>query len=109
MWREPELHEPPGGLVPARIEADEARVADQFEGADGAVGREKPQGRDDAHAEPRDRRVDRERGPVRTDVELQQHVEQRLIPEDPRVGVERRAHDVRERLFVAHERAVGRQ
>ncbi len=106
---EPQLHESPGRLVPARIEADESGVADPLEGPDGTAGREEPHGRGDAHAEPRERRIDRERGSIRTDVVLEQDVEQRLIPVDPGVGVERRARDVREGLLVAHERAIGRQ
>ena len=72
---EPELHESPGRLVPARIEADESRVADPLEGAHGTPGREKPHGRGDAHTEPREGRLDREGGPIRTDVVLEQDVE----------------------------------
>ena len=40
---EPEPHESPGGLVPARIEADESRITDPLEGSDGTAGREKAQ------------------------------------------------------------------
>ena len=43
MCQKPELDEAQRGLVPARIEPHEARIAVELEGADGAAGRQEAQ------------------------------------------------------------------
>ena len=75
MCRKPSLNEPERGLIPARIEPDQAHVARILEGADGAARRQEPQHRDRPLAEPRKPRVDRELGPIRLDRVLDQHVD----------------------------------
>ena len=39
---EPQLDEPQGGLVPSRIEPDQARITGVLEGANNATGRQEP-------------------------------------------------------------------
>ena len=80
MCAEAELRRTPRRLVPARIEPDEAGIAGELEGALGAGRRHEAQDGDDAHAQARERRVDRERRAIGPDRVLEEHVEQRLVP-----------------------------
>ncbi len=57
-----------GGLVPAWIQADESGIAGQLERALRARRRHESQDGDDLHAQPRQRRLDRERRSIRRDV-----------------------------------------
>ena len=70
--------------MPSRIETDQPGIAGVLEGANGPARRQEAQHRHHAQAEPRERRMDREDGPVRRDRVLEEHVEHRLIPGDVR-------------------------
>ncbi len=71
--------------------------------------RQKAKHRRRAHAETRQRRVDREARAVRRDRIVEDDVEHRLLPHQLRRGVERRGRRVRDGAVVARERAVRRQ
>ena len=106
---EAEGDEAQGGLVPARVELHESRVAGPLERAHGAVRQHEAQHSDRADAEPSQRRVDGEPGLFRLDLVLEQRVEHGLLPDDLRIDRQRRPGDVRQRALVGGERAVGRQ
>ncbi|MFO1269882.1 MAG: hypothetical protein U1F67_25805 [Rubrivivax sp.] len=84
--REAFTHEAPRGLVPARIERDEAGVAVPLEGALGALGpcgpcsRQEAQRRDDPQAHARQSRLERERPGAGADRVAEQHVEVLRLP-----------------------------
>ena len=101
--------EPERGLVPARIETDEARIALELERAHRAAGGQEPERGDHAQAETAERGMDREAGALGTDRILEEHVEHRLAPVDLGVVGQGRARDVLQRLLVASEAAVGGQ
>ena len=66
--KEAQLDEPQRRLVPPRIEPDEPRIARQLERPFDAAGRTEAQRRHHSNAQPRERRIDRERrtGPTRS-------------------------------------------
>jgi len=67
-------------VVPARIEAHQARIAVKLERARGAFGRKEAQRRGDVLAEPVDTHADGELGTVGVDRVFEQDIEQLLIP-----------------------------
>ena len=75
----------------------------------GAVRQHEPQHRYRPYAESPERGIDRESGLVRFDLVLEERVEHRLLPDDLRVGRQRRSADVGQCALVAGERPVGRQ
>ncbi len=74
-----------GGLVPPRVESDEARIAVEFERANPAAGWQKAKNSDHAQAQPRHRRMDGKTGLLRLDRVFEKHVEHGLVPIDVRV------------------------
>ena len=102
-------HEPERGLVPARVEADDAGVAAQLERPLGPARGEEPQDGDDPQAHPLEARADREVGPVGLDVVVEEDVEHRLLPHDLGVGGQQGALDVGQRALPGLEGAVRRQ
>ena len=102
-------HEPERGLVPARVEADDAGVAAQLERPLGPARRKEPEDGDDPQPHPLEARADGEVGLVRLDVVVEEDVEHRLLPDDLGVGGQQRALDVGERALPGLERAVRRQ
>src|SRR5581483_8125267 len=100
---ESSLDEAEGGLIPARVEADQAGVAGKFEAADRAVGQDIAQNGDDAKAEAAENGVDREIRGRRLDGIFEQHVHERLVPDDIGVLWQHRTLDVSERSLVRPE------
>ena len=91
MCQKPGDDEPQRRLMPARIEAHEAGIAVELEGAHGAAGRQEAQGRRDPLAEAVDARMDGEGGALRRDRIFEQHVEQLLVPVEVELVGEPRA------------------
>src|SRR5690349_6706807 len=82
------------GLMPARVEPDEAGVAGQFEGANFAARWHKAKNGDDVKAEPRERWMDGKAGLLRLNWVFQQHIEHGLVPVYVCVVRKRRPGDV---------------
>ena len=96
-------------LMPARIEAHEAGVAVQLEGAHVPARRQEAQGRRHPLAEAVDARMHGEGGALGADRILEQHVEELLAPVEVELLREARAVEVGTRRLVGNEGAVGRQ
>ena len=109
---EAELDEPQRRLVPARIEPDESRIPRQLERPFDAVRRTEAQRRHHANAQPRQRRFDREVGPIRRDRILEEDVDAGAwFHTIARVWREWRSGDVGERRVVRAQttRSEGRE
>ena len=106
---EPQLDESQGGLVPSRIEPDQARITGVLEGANNATGRQEPKDGDHSQRQPPEPEVDRKVGLIRLNRVLEQHVEHPLLPIEFRVVWQALAHDVRQGVFVGSKGPVGRQ
>ncbi len=103
---EAEPDESEEGLVPARVQRYQARVAGELEHALGAAVREESEHGHGAEPEVGERGPDRESGVGGSDGVLEEHVEHRLLPGQLGVGRERRRAEVGEGEFVVGERAV---
>src|SRR5712692_2564147 len=101
-----QVHKAQSGLMPSRIEPNQARIAIEFESADRAAGREKAKNSDDAQPQAREAGVNRKRGVIRLNRIIKQHVQHGLVPEDIRGIRERRASDVGKGLVVRGEGTV---
>jgi hypothetical protein len=77
---EPEAHERHRRLVPARIQPDNAGIADEFERADAAIRGQEAQHGDDAKAQSSERGLDGELRVWRANRVLEQRVEQPVLP-----------------------------
>src|ERR1051326_5527835 len=104
---EAERYESQRRLIPRGAQPHQAGVAEIFEGALRAVRRQEPQHCRRTHSESRERWVDREARAVRRDGIFDEHVQQRLLPEELYGRVEGRAAEMHERGVVRHEGAVG--
>ncbi len=104
---ESRFDEAPGGLVPARVEPDQARIPVQVEGAHAAGCGQEAERNGGSQAEPLEPGPDREVGTIRDDRILEQDVEQSLLPVQVHVTRQRRAGEVCERLLVGGEGLVG--
>ncbi len=106
---EPHLHEPPGGLVPLRIQAHQPGIAFVLERADRAVRQDVAQHGHHAQAQTSELRVNREPGIRRLDPVLEQGVESALVAVHVGVVGEGGARHARQRVVVGVERLVGGQ
>ena len=104
-----QVDEAEGGLVPARVEPDEAGIPGEFERANFAARWHKTKNSDDAQAQARERGMDGKTRLFRLDWVFEQHVEHGLVPIDIGVVRKRGASDVGERIVIRSERAVGRK
>src|SRR5262249_23238050 len=96
---EPQLDESPRGLMPAWIERDAPRIAQELIRSHRAAGRQEPQHGDYSRREPLEPRPDRKGGSIRTDRVLEKDIEQDLVPHHVcRVG-ELRSGDIAARLL----------
>src|SRR5690242_10768270 len=75
-------HKMKRSLRPARIEANESRVAFKLECSNSAAGRQKSQNSYDSKSQPAKTRLNRKAGSIRFDRILEHYVEQALIPVD---------------------------
>src|SRR4051812_13025542 len=107
--RDAETNEPRRGLLPSRVQPHQSGIARELERALCAGGRLIADHRYDAHAQPRQRGLDREGRSVRRDRVVERNVEHRLVPDEIRIRRERRTSDVRERIVVGVEGTVRRQ
>src|SRR5215469_3437817 len=71
-----------GGLIPARIEMDQARVAQKFESADRAIRRDETQAGGDAQSEAAEFGVDGKTVAIVLNGVIEEDVEQDLVPDD---------------------------
>jgi hypothetical protein len=93
-------------VVPARIEAHQARIAVELERARGAFGRKEAQCRGDVLAEPVDTHADCKLGMVGLDWIFEQDIEQLLVPIELQTVGERGSFHVRTRLLIRRERSI---
>ena len=80
ICRNPSFDESQGGLIPARIQLNDAGIADEFEGPYRAAGRQEAQHGDTFSAPAGPIGVDGKAGLVRLDRVHQHGVEQHLVP-----------------------------
>ena len=110
MCQKPETRKLQRRLMPARIEAHEAGIAVQLEGAHVLPsGGRKRSAVETRWPKRSTRGCDGEGGALGADRILEQHVEQLLAPVEVELVGEPRAVEMRARLLVGGERAVGRQ
>ena len=87
---EAEGDEPKGGLMPSRIQPDQARIAGQLEGPDRASGREEPKDGHHPQPQPPEPGMDGEPRSWRAYRVLEPQVEQALVPIELRPLPQRR-------------------
>ena len=104
---EAQIDKPQSGLVPSRIEPDQARIADELEGSHRPAGREKSEHRDHALPQPRQLRMDRKSGSIGLDGIFEPGVEHGLVPDHVDIVAQIRACEARGSLFIGGERGVG--
>src|SRR6266853_5995340 len=98
-----QFDESQGGLMPTRIESDEARITDELKGAHGAARRLKAKDDDNALAETAEPGMYGKARLVRVNRVVEQNIEHGLVPEDLGIAWQARAGDMRERFIVGHE------
>jgi hypothetical protein len=96
-------------LVPARVEAHQARIAVELERTLGAAGRQVAQRRHHPQAHARQPRLDREPRPVGRNRQVEQQIEVLRLPVQLGLWWNRRRPQVRHGLVPRGERAVGGQ
>src|ERR1700677_3313496 len=97
---ESQFYELQRSLVPARIEADQTRIAGKLESPHGATRRQKTKHRSHAQTQAGQTRMDRKAGLVRVNRVLKPHIQHGLVPNN--VGVERqlRSPEMRQLLVI---------
>src|SRR6266566_2409767 len=90
---EAELDEPASGLMPSGIQVDQSRIANELIGANGAAGRKETENGYHSRGQSLEPWVNRNRGSVRLNRVLEQHVERYLVPEDVGAVRQLRASD----------------
>ena len=106
---ETRAHEPGGGLMPPWVEADDARIVVQLEGAVASVRCQQPQCDRDALREGPKPGIDGEPRPIGCNRIFEPGVEEPLLPVQLRVVREPWSRDVSERRAVLLERSIRRQ
>src|SRR5258706_13125953 len=104
--QESAFDEKQGRLMPARIQAQESRIAENFISSDFTTRGQESQDRGHARPQPRESRMNRKVGVVRADRILEHYVEHRLIPEKVRAWRQMRTGHVSQRVFVRDKRPV---
>ncbi len=104
---EAEFDEAESRLTPFRIEPDEARVAFELVGPYHTAGVQESERRNLFQRELVECGMDRESRAIRLDGILEEHVEYALLPVNRRFIPERGTREVRQRLLVSPEGAIG--